>query len=185
MTLRRGFKAQAERLAAEQREELQLRVMDRLDPWRLAEHLAIPVLTLAQFEDRVGSCEATRFFRSEGVEVFSAVTVSYGGYRVIVHNDGHAPTRQASNLAHELSHTLLEHPASGDLSPRGCAQVDASIEEEADWLMGVLLVPRAGALWLARQGHDVVSMAQHFGVSESLCKWRVQATAIMRQVKAI
>ena len=39
MVLRKGFKAEAARLAEEVRRELGLDSLDRLDPWRLARHL--------------------------------------------------------------------------------------------------------------------------------------------------
>jgi Zn-dependent peptidase ImmA (M78 family) len=53
-----------------------------------------------------------RYFSQIDTDSFSAVTVFRGYRRLIVHNENHHPHRQASNLAHELSHTLLEHEPS-------------------------------------------------------------------------
>lgn len=182
MTLRRGFKSNAEAMGHEIRAELRLRQTDQLDPWKLADHLGIPVLTLAEFEGRVGPCPSIAYFRKSAPERFSAVTVTHGHFRVILHNESHARPRQVSNLAHELSHTVLEHPANPDLSPRGCAKVDPTLEAEANWLMGTLLVPREGALCLIRDGANISQVAQHFGVSEKLCQWRINATGVLRQL---
>ena len=44
MTLRRGFKKDANAIALEIRQELELRPTDPLEPLQLAEHLAIPVI---------------------------------------------------------------------------------------------------------------------------------------------
>jgi len=133
-------------------------------------------------DDGNGIAPAIRYFATEGAELFSAVTVYSGRFRIIVHNDRHAPTRQASNVVHELSHTLLEHPAHPDLTPKGCRHVDARIEDEADWLMGALLVPRDGALRPAWEGASVDQVAQHFGVSGKLCQWRLASTGVLTQL---
>src|SRR6266567_2396404 len=42
MELRRGFKSEASDIAREVRGELGLGMLEQLDPWLLAEHLAIP-----------------------------------------------------------------------------------------------------------------------------------------------
>lgn len=182
MKLYRGFKTHAETLGAELRSELGLEPTDRFDPWACAEHLGIPVLTLSEFEARVGALDAISYFRDAAPERFSAVTVTHGYFRTIVHNDLHSRRRQASNIAHELSHAWLEHPANSDLSAQGCTRVDANLEAEADWLMGVLLMPRAGALHLARRGFNLSQLMCRFEISEDLCRWRLNVTGISRQL---
>jgi len=182
VSLRRGFKAEAERISAEIREELDLGLLDRLDPLRLAEHLGIPVFTLRDIARSNGG--GTGFLQTlRGIEqdAFSAVTIFLGDRRLIVHNDSHAPTRQASNITHELSHCILEHPPSPVLSPEGCRYWDARLEAEADFLAGALLVPRDGALALTKRRSPLASIAERYGVSEPLCRWRINETGVAIQ----
>ena len=58
MALRRGFQAEAKRLATEVRKDLGLSATDALNPWQLAEHLAIPIIPLSDFAvDAPSACE--------------------------------------------------------------------------------------------------------------------------------
>ncbi len=47
--LKRGFKAQAERMAKQYREELEIHPCDSLCAFKLAEHLCIPVYSATEF----------------------------------------------------------------------------------------------------------------------------------------
>jgi Zn-dependent peptidase ImmA (M78 family) len=105
----RGFKTDAERIATQIRRELRLGDRDALRPIELAKHLAVPVHTLTQAARHCAKPGALDFFRRIDPDCFSAITVFRGSRRIIVHNDSHHPHRQASNLAHELSHCLLGH----------------------------------------------------------------------------
>jgi hypothetical protein len=107
MTLRRGFKSEANTIARQVREEMGLWVGAPLDPWKLAEHVAIPLLPLAAL--KAATPDAVNQFSSVEPGAFSAVTVFNGPSRLIVFNDTHSRARQASDLAHELSHALLQH----------------------------------------------------------------------------
>jgi Zn-dependent peptidase ImmA (M78 family) len=98
-----------------------------------------------------------------------------------VHNESHSQTRQASNITHELSHCLLEHPPGPAVSRDGCRHWNDRLEAEADWLAGALLVPREGALYLLGQGMSVDSIAQHFGVSPALGRRRIYETGVAKQ----
>ena len=48
MGLRRGFKAEAERISAEVRTELELWPLDQLDPFHLADYLGVQVFGLRE-----------------------------------------------------------------------------------------------------------------------------------------
>ena len=154
MSLRRGFKAEAERIAAEIREELNLSLDDRLDPLSLARHLCIPLLEIGDLAALSGNAGLGDYFLIEDADCLSALTLFDGTKRTIVHNESHAPTRQVSNLAHEISHCLLEHVPEPVARPDGRRCWNEEVEAEATWLGGALLVPRAGALKLARAGLD-------------------------------
>jgi translation initiation factor 2B subunit (eIF-2B alpha/beta/delta family) len=72
----------------------------RLDPLLLAEHLAIPVFTIAEAAKFAPRSTFTRYFLQIETDSFSAVTVFRGCRRLIIHNENHHSHRRASNLAH-------------------------------------------------------------------------------------
>jgi len=178
--LRRGFKTEANEIALEVRQEMKLRPTDPLDPLRLAEHLEIPVIPLSSLR-REAPVMVRQFSRIDR-SAFSAITVFEGTARVIVHNDSHSPGRQASNLAHELSHGLLLHPPRPALDGRGCRDWNQEQEHEATWLAGALLVPDQAALLIARQRLSLSQAADLYGVSEQMMKFRLSVTAAVVRV---
>jgi Zn-dependent peptidase ImmA (M78 family) len=181
--VKRGFKAHAERISEEIRSELQLHEDSRLEPLELAEYLSIPVFSLKDVAEATPKSKFSDYFAIDEPDAFSAVTIFRGYQRVIVHNENHHPHRQASNLAHEVSHLLLEHEPNPIPPINGQRCWDAQVEEEASWLGAALLVPREGALLMAKSDWTVEEIAGHFGVSESLCRWRIAQSGIAFQVQ--
>lgn len=184
MSLRRGFKAEAERIAAEIRGELSLNSTSPLDPRGLATHLGIPVLKIRDCVRFADNGVSLKHLTHVDPDSFSAITVFIGTRRLIIHNEAHAPTRQANDIVHEIAHCLLEHPPSPVADHLGCRRWDNTLEDEANWLAGALLVPREGALALARSGMTIADIAENFGVSEQLCRWRVHQTGVAHQLRA-
>jgi len=183
MTLRRGFKAEAERLSVELRAELDLQSRDRVAPHALAEHLGVPLVGLREFVRRGLAPRAAKFFLGSDKESFSAFTLFHGRRRLIVFNDAHAPTRHASDIAHELAHCVLCHEPHVVFGAEGLRFHDPVVEAEADWQGGALLIPRDGALELLARGMGVPEIAEHFGVSVPLASWRVHGTGVAAQVR--
>jgi Zn-dependent peptidase ImmA (M78 family) len=181
--VRRGFKSNAEQIAAEIRVELGLDENDRMNALRLAEHLAISVFTIRQVAELNGQDSFAHYFSVIDPDSFSAVTVFCGYKRFIIHNENHHPHRQASNLAHEISHTILEHSPTPVPGHDGRRYWDSEVEQEANWLGAALLVPRAGALEMFKANCTVAQIASHFGVSESLCDWRIRQSGIDKQAE--
>jgi Zn-dependent peptidase ImmA (M78 family) len=181
MSYRRGFKAHADRVAEEIRGELDLKASATLDVMELAEHLAIPVFGLKHLSNGREKQNFHRYFSVEDKDTFSAITIFRGFRRCIVHNDSHHPNRQASNIAHEVSHSLLEHTPTSLRGKDGERIWDADMEAEATWLGGVLLMPRSGALALFQAGMNSEQIAIQYGISEQLCRWRLQETGIIQQ----
>ena len=184
MSLRWGFKAEAERIAAEIRCELSLTPTCRLRAEVLARHLGIPVFTIRDCMKVGNGGNDFACLIHDADSGFSALTVFVGTRRVIVHNESHAPTRQANNIVHEISHCLLEHPAGPVADAIGCRRWNEEFEDEANWLSGALLVPRDGALSLVLSGSSVEDIAENFGVSQHLCRWRINRTGVAQQVHA-
>jgi len=181
--VRRGFKTDAERIGAELRRELGLHVKEKLAPLELAAHLAIPVFTILQVSKVVPDSTFYEYFSGIDQDSFSAVTIFCGSKRFIVHNEHHHPNRQSSNLTHEISHTILEHEPTPVINANGHRYWNGDVEDEATWLGAALLVPREGALIMLKADWLVSEIAEHFGVSESLCRWRITQCGIDRQVE--
>jgi Zn-dependent peptidase ImmA (M78 family) len=181
--LRRGFKADAERLANDVRAELKLRVLDPLDCLALCQHLGIPVITVPELAASGAPPASIRRIMASSAK-FSALTVAEGTRRLIVYNPAHSSGRRANSLAHELSHVLLEHPMLPALGSGGCRNWDGTFEDEADWQAGTLLVPRDAAYAWMRTNRSMEKGAVHFGVSTALFRWRLNQTGVIRQLRA-
>jgi len=181
VNLRRGFKAEANELARELRRELSLNLEDPLDPTMLAEHLEIPITTLSAMKDDAPF--AAQQFSVKDPTVFSAVTVFYGHQRKIVHNDSHHPVRQASNLAHELSHALLHHRPTPALDEFGNRLWNQTVEDEATWLGGALLISEEAALHIVRNGWSRAQAARYYQVSEEMVIFRLNMTGAQKRLR--
>jgi Zn-dependent peptidase ImmA (M78 family) len=179
MAYRRGFKSYANTIAMQVRSDFQLRAVDRLDPWALAQDLEIPMWPLS---DLAEAPDAVAHLTKGEPEAFSAVTVFQGTKRTIIYNDAHVRGRQASDIAHELAHGLLQHRPTPALNDQGCRLWDQGIEDEARWLGGVLLIPEDGALWIVREGMSEVDAAEPFGVTPPMVRYRVNVTGAKKRV---
>lgn len=180
MTYRRGFKSEANSTAREIRAELDLRPLDRLDPHVLAEHLLVPVRCLSAMAR--DAPDAVEYLLGEEPSSFSAATVFRGTRRLIVHNDAHAPGRQNSNLAHELSHALLMHAPTPALDDLGSRLWNQTIEDEAQWLAGVLLMSEDATLYVVRHAWSWDRICDHFQISKQMATWRINSTAARKRV---
>jgi hypothetical protein len=178
--LRRGFKAEAERIALEARAELGLDPSNRLDCRDLAAHLGIPIVQVRDLEGEGAAKDSIRQL-VQAEAGFSALTVCAGSARLVVYNQRQPPGRRANSLAHELAHVILEHPPAPALDGDRHRSWDAEREAEADWLAGALLVPREGALAWLRRERSLDGGERHFGVSRALFVWRAYQTGVARQ----
>ena len=184
MTLRRGFKTEAERIALEIRAELGWSATDALDVLAVAQHLAIPVVPMSDLAGGDGVNGFKRVFRTREQDSFSAITVFAGTARLVVHNDSHHPNRQASDIAHELSQCILEHvPTPLRDGGCGCRDWNPTYEAEADWLGGTLLVPREGALHFVKLGWNISQIAAHYRVSDKLAGMRIHLTGVLQHAE--
>ena len=175
MTFRRGFKAEAERIALELRSELEVGPYDKLDPNALAEYLCVPILTLHDLQHAVP--DDVHHLLGRGRSAFSAATIYVSRFkRLIITNPAHATTRQMNSLCHELSHILLDHETETPLLTGGQREWNRVQESEADWLAGCLLIPNDAAHAAARDGRTDEEVAAVYGVSVVLATWRMRMT---------
>lgn len=181
--MRRGFKAEAERLASRLRSDLQVPADVGLNVDRLAEHLGVSVRSADQLVPR------SELERLQEIQpgCFSAAIFHLPDGRVVAVtnplNDTRA--RRDSDLAHELSHLILKHAPSqvdrlGDLTFFDC---DPEQEEEANWLAGCLLLPRPLLLKAARQALSPEQVAEKNAVSIEMARFRLNTSGVYLQVK--
>ena len=183
MALRRGFKAEANSLARALRSELGLLFKAPLNPWKLAEHLDIPIMTLSEMRESVPI--PVNYLSTLGNDEFSAVTVFDDTRRVILHNDNHTLGRQASDIAHELAHGILLHSPHQAIDTNGSRYWDATMEEEANWLSGALLISEEAAIEIAKLNLSVPEAAERYGVSKQMINFRLSVTGARKRASFI
>lgn len=183
--MQRGFKSRCEAMALSLRAELGLDESAPLAPEQLAGYLDVHILSVLD----VGAEEADlNQLLKVDPDSWSAMTVSASGYDAIITNPFHRSGRLANDLMHELSHLLLGHEPTimyvvGD---EGLAlrEYDQGKEEEANWLAGVLLLPRPALLEAGRARIPERVICETYGVSKQMLKYRMNATGVRRQLTA-
>lgn len=170
--LRRGFKAEAEAYACDFRRELGLRASHPLDMFALAKHLEVPTLGLCELAQHIEPANYSLLTTTASSQ-FSAVTLYKGSSRSIVYNDSHAPTRQQSDIAHELAHIILGHSPSELTNDSGGRHYNKELEDEAACLSGVLLLPKAAAIAVVASRKSVAQAASEFNISVQMMNMRL------------
>ena len=178
--MRRGFKAEAERRSIELRTELGLQPSDHLPLKLLADHLG------AELRSAIDLIKLSRLQQIDTLQpgAFSACTFEIGERRIIVWNPISTPARTRSDIAHELSHLLLQHRVQevhtvGELTFFGC---NPDEEQEANWQAGCLLLPRPLLVSELRRRASVAEIAEKYEVSMQMAQYRIRATGVQRQV---
>lgn len=106
-----GFKKECEEICHEVRSELGLGKYAAFDPFALAKHLLIPCESIEDYANEDGCQWAVDHLTEEGCDEFSAAIVYRGTRGRILYNGQNSPARMRSDIAHELSHVLLERVA--------------------------------------------------------------------------
>lgn len=181
MTLRRGFRTEAERLAAQVRTDAGLRAFDPIDIRALADQSGVGIVSADELIDvaRLHELEAIQSFS------FSACTFDVDGSKVIVISPLRSASRQNSDIAHELSHILLGHEMTevreiAGVPFRTCR---SDQEQEATTLGGTLMLPRPLLLHAVRQGMDIPAIAKAYNVTVEMARFRYNTTGVAKQVR--
>lgn len=169
MSFVRGFKARADRIAVEVREKIGLSPTERLDVDAVCSQMDIDVIRMTSLP-----CDVSELCGNDN-DCFSAMLVYAGMRLAIVHNDTHHPHRQRSNICHELSHCFLGHKACHLLNDKGGRVHDGSIEAEANYLAGALLIPREATRHILEHGL-LPSARSVYGVSRPMLDYRMRIT---------
>lgn len=185
--LERGFKTWAERTAGSLRRELGLSEYAPLAPARLAESLGVELWTPYQVPGL--SQTALDQLLVHDPWGWSAISSVVNGRCVVIYNPRHSSARQASNIAHELAHIILDHdPGKMVLSQDGSMimrSYDQKQEEEANWLGWCLLLPREALVHTAKARLAKAQIAEAYGVSEQLVDFRLRMTGVGTQFRRL
>jgi hypothetical protein len=175
MGLRRGFKTEANWLSRDVRQSLGLPPESPLSPFALAKHLEIPTYPLGYYLDE--HPDQVNYLRSKkGQKDFSAVTLFWGCQAFIIYNDGHSEKRVASDVIHELSHCILNHPSKPPFDESGSRHYDEELEDEANWLGPALLVSEEAALLIASQDVPIPVASDIYLATEEVIRMRLNVT---------
>lgn len=168
MGFRRGFKADANRIALRVREKMGLSPIEPIEPEAICQQYDILLLKLSEADPD------SPFLSSKSSE-FSAVTIPCGYRTAILHNDSHHPYRQRSNICHELAHCFLGHECTPPLTAKGERARDGGVEAEANYLGGCLLISNEAAVYIVRNGLTLQAQGI-YGVSGGMLTWRLQVS---------
>ena len=178
--MRRGFKAEADRLAELTRTQLGLRPYDMLDIRQVAKHLNVAVIPADHLIDRA------RFEELERLQpgAFSAATFHLpDGRTIAVHNPCNDPGRTNSDIGHELAHILLDHDVQKIQQIAGHTFITCNPEqeEEATWLAGCPLLSRSLLLREAYNGTSAETIAAEYQVSPHMARFRLNTSGVLLQ----
>ena len=170
--LKRGFKAKAEKIATECRENLNIHPCAPLCAFKLAEYLNVQIYNVTDFFNEVYE-----------IEGFSALTmITKIGNRIIIHNNFHNLYRQQSNIMHEIAHILCQHKVKelpvGVNLPFGMRDFDKLQEEEAICLGATLQLSKPCLLWARKRNMTNDQIASHFNASREMVNFRMSMTGL-------
>lgn len=191
--MRRGFKASADRHAADLREAVGCSEYKTIDLSAVARYLKVAVLAA----DKVlGSLEPLRTLHKEQEGAFSAATFVFHGRTVVLYNpidlngryippaEAKHDGRTRSNVAHEFSHLVLGHQVREVQQIAGHSFFTCNPEQEAEanWLAACMLLPRRLLLTAAYRGDTDDEIARDQKVSLDMAVFRMNTSGVRMQV---
>ena len=118
---------------------------------------------------------------SDHEDIWSAITISTRP-PLIVYNPAHSEGRQNSDLMHEVAHLLMEHiPGTVYIDPKSrlaLRHFDADQEEQANWLSGCLLLPRAALMRIRELGLSNELACKQYLVSSRMLSYRMHSSGV-------
>lgn len=181
---KRGFKSWCDQTAEAMRRQRGMEPWAPLAAELLAQHLGAVVITPQNLPTLASDvCER---LLSIHTEIWSAITIS-SDPPLIVYNPQHSPGRQNSDLMHELAHLLLEHvPGTVYIDPKSKLVLrhhDREQEEQANWLAGCLLLPRAALLRIKQRRWSDEEACIQYLVSLKMLTYRMDTSGVNIQYR--
>ena len=179
MALRRGFKAEAERLAKDIWSAMGLSPGESMDAEDLAKHVGCIVRSADTLVDAAKLAE----LRQIQNDAFFACTFELPSGRYAIVFNPTFDTRKNSDVAHEVAHIVLGHRLSRLERLRDVAflSCDKQQEEEAAWLSGCLLLPRFALIHDLKQRMTPNTISKKRVLSKEMVEYRVRVTGVTRQ----
>lgn len=170
--LRRGIRAQADRLALEARAAIGQDDLQRLDLDALLAFFDIDLMPLSQVRPQTPQdAEQLRHLIGLPRAKFSAALThkeDEARFLMLV-NDKFSHGHIVDSIAHELGHLLLGHR----LQPPETRRFSQDEEDEATWLGRCMLVPASGIVTVVRSlNMDMTRAAAHYGIDTPLMNHR-------------
>lgn len=175
-----GEAARVERCAIAAKRVFGLPAGAAVDPVEVARSIGVPIVATA--EDFAALPEPMRS-QMLGSREWSAGTLEGPRGSLIILNPIHAPTRLKVTLAEEISHLVMGHPPSEIDTGTGVRSYNATVEQEAFGVGGALVMPYGRVFELVKAGESVHMIAQAFGVSASMARYRINRTGLSRMHK--
>lgn len=183
--LKRGFKANAEKLAKQYRESLSIHPCAPLCAFKLAEYLAISVYGANEILTQPSAINILSGRNGNDCEWSALTMITKAGNQIIIYNPFHSVTRQQSDLMHELAHIICKHERQQIESnfdiPFGMRYFDEEQEEEAKCLGSTLQLATPCLLWARKASMATEEIAAHFNASIDMVTYRMNVTGIYRQ----
>lgn len=187
--LKRGFKANAERISNNFREELGLEIHAPLCAFELANHLDIEVISpeILGLNDKDLDVLMGDFKKSSG---WSALTMKNSdNKKLIIHNIRMSDARQQSDIMHELAHIICNHEIiipDSHILPDYMRYYDKYQEAEAEYLGSCLQFSRECLIWALTHGNmSKQEIASNYTASKQMVNFRINTTGINKQLKYI
>jgi len=184
MSLRRGFKANANRISLRLRRSLGLHPDAPIDLNGIAARLGITIVPLSSFATEHAAA-VHQLLRVDPGAFSAATLVVEGGRRIILYNDGHDAGRQQNSIAHEIAHVLLGHESTLPIDASGTRVLDRDIEDEANWLGSTILISNEAALRIVRDNLDTDTACALYKVSAAVLRMRINASGAVIRMKRL
>ena len=178
MSVPRGFKASADRIAIGLRHQMCLPDGAPIDLDSLAEKLGLPIVSISTFADVFP--EHVERLVEDDTGAFSASLLQLNPGRIILVNDGHSFRRRNSNIAHEIAHALLAH-APQPFDHLGGHSFNKDMEDEANCLAGHILIPNAAAMQIVWSDCTEDAACNRYGVSLEMLRYRLNTSGARKR----
>lgn len=181
--MRRGFKKRAEESSIELREELGVGKNNFLDPYGLAVHLEVRIISPHDLEIPQ---KVLDILLSSCRDEWSGLGATRNGVSMIYLNTSHSQNRLHSTICHELAHFILKHEPMSVVNYLGIPRTkyNEEQEKEADYLGACLQIPERALFNLCTfEGFDIKMLANRFQCSEQMARRRYNETGTKNKVE--
>lgn len=183
--LRRGFKAQSERLAKEYRELLNIHPCGALCAIELAKYLEIPIYPATEFITDLKEVALLKGTDDTPSEWSALTMLTKAETRIIINNPYNSNVRQQSDIMHELAHIICGHKRNQQeysfSIPFGMHGYDEVQEEEAKCLGATLQLATPCLLWARKQNMNKEDIISYFNASSEMVQYRSNMIGLYRR----